>query len=115
VFLILFARMPPTLAGVWVLQFASRDRQAVDRKDQVDGIGFAEVARHLPNYRQPILRVEPQYLLVQPVCRLKEGEAKAAAEEFETVQQHMEGPFDIEFLAERIEDQTLQNRTEHGS
>ena len=105
--LVLLHGVPPVLAGAGVLELAGRDRQTVHREEQIDRVVLAGMAGHLARDRQPVLGVERQHLVVQPVRGLEVGQPEGLAVELEAVAQDVQRAFEVQLLHQRLEEQSL--------
>ena len=85
-----------------------RHRQPVHRQHHVQRAIVAGMTGHLPRHRQPVLAEQFQHLVVRAVRRFEVGEAKSLAVKLESVPQHMQRAFGIQFLDQRIDEQRLQ-------
>ena len=91
-----------------ILQLTGRDRQAVQREHEIDGVVLARMTENLPRDRKLVLLVERQHLIIERMRGLKGGEPESLAVELEPVPQHVQRTLEGEFLDQRSKQQFLQ-------
>ena len=105
---VLADRALPGLAGHRVLELAGRNRDAVEREQQVDLVALAGMAARLPHHRELVARESPQRVLVEPMRRLEVGEPERRPVEPEPVAQHVQRTLVVQLLCQRFDDSRLQ-------
>ena len=66
------------------------------------------VTRHLPRHGELILRIQFQHIRRQRVGWFEVSQPEQLAVELEAVAQHMQAAFDVQLLAQRVEQHGLQ-------
>ena len=85
----------PGLAGHWILEFACGYRYAVERKDEVDGIGLAQMTRHLPSHGELVAFESSAGIGVEAVGRCKVRDSERTSVEPEAVTQHFKYALEV--------------------
>ncbi len=92
--------------GEVALEFGGRDWDAVEEKDEVDRVLVLERVADLANDAEAVLPVAGEDLRVRGEGRLELGELERLleADELDPVPKDVEGPAEIELVAEALED-----------